>query len=406
VRRALQRKCACGGACHSCGGGTAPSIVHRVLAESGRPLDRTTRAVMEPRFGHDFSSVRVHDGSRAAESAAAVAASAYTVGNHIVFGAAAQRDDVLAHELTHVVQQSGAASSGPLRIGDANDRLERDADAHAAHATAPRILQRKPAPAPADNEGTAKGNCGPDITKWFLATINAAKSDSRVQEVEHGLSVAEAAGILEGLSSMNAAEEELRDRAQDAATKTKASQPPPKNVQDQLSAAGKHPNPKRPWFSASMQSPGNFLAMAGTLYLAMTHWRDLVNHRAPFDFKCKELLKDRLDAHGCSDPCTNASVTIAGQCFRNDVPGNLFYAHVGRWVGLSENALQLGSIYAQLTTPDLERRGWDPPDDTQTISVGYNLPPLLMNEMTLGSQLASLTAREACTPCAKEYWPA
>jgi hypothetical protein len=102
------------------GGGAAPGIVHDVLRGPGRPLDAETRAFMEPRFGYDFSSVRVHNDSRAAESARAVNASAYTVGPHVVFGPGqhAPSSDagrkLLAHELTHVVQQ-GAAAEGVQR---------------------------------------------------------------------------------------------------------------------------------------------------------------------------------------------------------------------------------------------------------------------------------------------------
>lgn len=88
--------------------GAAPGIVHDVLAAPARPLDAGARAFFEPRFGHDFSGVRLHDDARAAESARAVGALGYTVGEHIVFadGQAGQRA-VLAHELAHVVQQSG-----------------------------------------------------------------------------------------------------------------------------------------------------------------------------------------------------------------------------------------------------------------------------------------------------------
>jgi hypothetical protein len=90
----------------------APPIVHDVLRSPGQPLDATTRAFMEPRFGHDFSSVRVHTDSRAAESARAVNALAYTVGSSIAFDTGYYRPDstasqqLIAHELTHVVQQS------------------------------------------------------------------------------------------------------------------------------------------------------------------------------------------------------------------------------------------------------------------------------------------------------------
>lgn len=92
----------------------APGSVNHVLASTGRPLEPSVRQVMEQRFGHDFSRVRVHVGDAAATSARHVNAKAYTVGHHIVFGAgqftpeAHEGQRLIAHELTHVVQQSGA----------------------------------------------------------------------------------------------------------------------------------------------------------------------------------------------------------------------------------------------------------------------------------------------------------
>jgi hypothetical protein len=96
------------GAAHS----KAPAIVHEVLRSSGQPLDPATRSFMEPRFGHDFSRIRVHDDDQAAQSARAVNARAYTVGPSVVFGAGEYAPGseygrrLLAHELAHVVQQS------------------------------------------------------------------------------------------------------------------------------------------------------------------------------------------------------------------------------------------------------------------------------------------------------------
>jgi hypothetical protein len=92
----------------------APSSVNDALRSPGRPLDPVTRTLMETRFGQDFSGVRVHSGAAADRSAQEVSAHAYTVGHNIVFGAgqfapgthAGQR--LLAHELTHVMQQSGS----------------------------------------------------------------------------------------------------------------------------------------------------------------------------------------------------------------------------------------------------------------------------------------------------------
>jgi hypothetical protein len=107
---------------------TVPSIVHEVLRSSGQPLDASTRAFMELRLGHDFSQVQVHSDTKAAESARAVHAVAYTVGQDVVFGAGqympttnmGQR--LLAHELTHVMQQCNAAVGSPQRLEMATGR--------------------------------------------------------------------------------------------------------------------------------------------------------------------------------------------------------------------------------------------------------------------------------------------
>lgn len=89
----------------------APPIVNDVLRSPGQPLDPSLRAFMEPRFGRDFSQVRVHKDAQAQESAEAVSALAYTVGRHVVFGPGQYQPDttagreLLAHELTHTLQQ-------------------------------------------------------------------------------------------------------------------------------------------------------------------------------------------------------------------------------------------------------------------------------------------------------------
>jgi hypothetical protein len=152
------RRCACGGQagpsgeCAECRAkrvglqrsassaaapGFAPPLVHDVLRSPGQPLDAGTRAELEPRFGHSFADVRVHADGRAAESAAAVSAHAYTVGRDVVFGAgryapaSAEGRRLIAHELAHVVQQSaggGTALQARLEVGAADAPEEREAD--------------------------------------------------------------------------------------------------------------------------------------------------------------------------------------------------------------------------------------------------------------------------------------
>jgi hypothetical protein len=112
-----------------------PQIVHDVLRSPGELLDRETRAFMEPRFGHDFSKVRVHTDSKAAESADAVNALAYTVGQDVVFGANQYTPEtsagkrLLVHELVHAVQQgSQGRLQNKLTVGEHDDMFEKEAD--------------------------------------------------------------------------------------------------------------------------------------------------------------------------------------------------------------------------------------------------------------------------------------
>ncbi len=226
----LRRKCSCGGSsgagdCEECSKkktmqrsagrantpAVAPRIVHDALRSPGAPLGKATLAFMEPRFGHNFSNVRVHTDSLANSSARAVDALAFTVENNIVFGEgqfaphSQQGRQLLGHELTHVVQQerSGSSVSRELTIGPADDPLEHQADRTAAslhgtivtpdaHSPSVRRLQRTtrtpsnpapdagaptppvvtpPAPAP------PAAVCGPDVTTPVgnvIAAMNGA----------------------------------------------------------------------------------------------------------------------------------------------------------------------------------------------------------------------------------------
>ena len=113
-------------------GGSVPASVGRTLGQSGVPLPRAVRQQMETGFGHDFSEVRVHSGTSAASSAQDVNALAYTVGNNIVFGAGRfaphtqQGQRLLAHELTHVVQQRGTVSPAIQRQPDSGDEVDKE----------------------------------------------------------------------------------------------------------------------------------------------------------------------------------------------------------------------------------------------------------------------------------------
>jgi hypothetical protein len=180
----LQRACTCGGACPNCqaeqqdqeqvrlqtkrvqasdtGQIAAPPIVHEVLRSPGQPLDPATHFFMEQRFGHDFSLVRVHSDADAEQSARNVNANAYTVGRDIVFARgqyAPHTTDgrkLLAHELTHVVQQGNGTSlpaSGLLPIDTSSETAAEQAsdkvisDQSALHVGFSHVtsIQRQPA---------------------------------------------------------------------------------------------------------------------------------------------------------------------------------------------------------------------------------------------------------------------
>ena len=109
----------------------------------GRPLEPDVRADMEARLGQDFSAVRIYDDSKAHKSAGALNASAYTVGTDVVFQRGSYQPAsptglrLLAHELTHVMQQrngpvEGAPTVGGVKVSDPSDRFERDAETNAA----------------------------------------------------------------------------------------------------------------------------------------------------------------------------------------------------------------------------------------------------------------------------------
>jgi hypothetical protein len=125
----------------------------------GQPLESDVQARMERRFGADLADVRVHTGQQAAASAASVQAHAYTVGNEIVFNqghydpASPAGDRVLAHELTHVLQQrsgpvEGTPVGGGIALSDPDDRFEQ-----AAESTADRVTSAAPAVQRQEDEG-------------------------------------------------------------------------------------------------------------------------------------------------------------------------------------------------------------------------------------------------------------
>ena len=142
------------GALEHAGPDTAPAGVEEVLRDPGAPLEPAVRLSMEAALGNSFGHVRVHADDKAAASAEALGAAAYTVGQRVVFGAgrfrpsSVQGRSLLAHELTHVVQQGGASRQGQIAVRQL-PRLEAEAEVGAAalHGRSPRVAEVTRAPA-------------------------------------------------------------------------------------------------------------------------------------------------------------------------------------------------------------------------------------------------------------------
>jgi hypothetical protein len=230
-RQILQRKCACATAnaeCETCqkkereqmlqksasGPGrasVAPPVVGHVLNSPGRPLEPATRSFMEPRFGRDFSGVRIHNDSQAAESAHAVDAHAYTVGQHIVFDHGKYDPhsnsgrDLLAHELAHTVQQHGLQrSSNDLSLGETPEyhRLEHEADsiAHAVMSSpggtvAPSLTTQPARPIISRKDNPARKNAPDDDAKQTEKLPKKATSDNQTRGWETAPPALKKAGV-------------------------------------------------------------------------------------------------------------------------------------------------------------------------------------------------------------------
>jgi uncharacterized protein DUF4157/putative RNase toxin 44 of polymorphic toxin system len=443
----LQRKCACGQ--HTNGGGKCagcqsarektlqrsgashesadsfhsevPPIVHEVLRSEGQPLDSATRAFMEPRFGHDFSQVRVHTDARAAESAQAVNALGYTVGRDVVLTSqqALGNKMLLAHELAHVIQQRNQAAPSLNRLGvGAFDSAESEAETAAQFALSGRRMPVLSQFAPvgrvqrvgmgdvrvAEAVGTS---CGPDVTDWFVGIMNSAKSDSRVLDIQRRLSGATRLGARYGYSATNILEGAVVRKV--LAAEAAAGHPArPPEAGRQIAAADPGNEFGRALLGATAPIP--FVGapeqiILGQIKNASLIWKSLVETGAVWDFKNNVLSGARLSGAGCPRTCPDPpTVTLCSTCFEHDLPGNLFYAYIGKVCGFSLNALQLGSQFAELLPTS--SGGWDPPEDTAAINLGFGLPTTLTrtNLCSALSPAGSVTTR-TCTVCPTTYSP-
>jgi Domain of unknown function (DUF4157)/Lysine-specific metallo-endopeptidase len=210
----LQRKCACGNTaaeseCEGCRQTriqrkasrhgpvpTATGAAYSVAGAAGQPLDEQTRAFMESRFNFDLSRVRVHADGQAAQAARSVHAEAYTIGRDIVFGSGRYAPNtrggqrLLAHELTHVVQQARGLRGDAATLSQAeveatrNEHALHTSDALPVRAASP-MLARKPDESTMEAPTAAPG-CTPQQSQKIYPAADLARQwlDRSIQRLD------------------------------------------------------------------------------------------------------------------------------------------------------------------------------------------------------------------------------
>jgi outer membrane protein OmpA-like peptidoglycan-associated protein len=259
--------------------------------------------------------------------------------------------------------------------------------------------------------------CGPDATDWLLRQVAAAKRDRDVLAVRSKLLEADRLLARWGLSAVRIAEGAVLEKVLEAESRAGRPVRTPEAIAQIRAAA-----PGAAEFSraknlavalglASLASPLASPDEAATLVLALLlirnaaqEWAALVGTRRRYDFKWDTGTMRGPTSANCPADCAH-TITLcpasASDCFRTDVPGNIFYAHVGRFVGFSELILQLGSEFAQLAS---RTRSWDPPEDTQLIAASFGLPDPLTHAGLCGKLAASrsLFDLSTCLNCPEQ----
>lgn len=274
----------------------------------------------------------------------------------------------------------------------------------------PGPIVRQAAPRVGGAPGTS---CGPEVTDWFVDLLNNAKKDRLVLAIKQRLEGAQRYGRRFGYDSMAVLEGGLVRKLL-AAEKSAGN---PARTPD-ATALIRAADPNNEFGRAFL---GSFVpivglpedTLLGALRGASLTWKSLVETGAVFDFKNTVLTRNLLDAVGCPAMCAgDPTITIAGKCYPNDLPGNIFYAYISRFVGFSRNAVHLGSQIAELQPNSSSN--WDPPEETAALDLGFDLgfdpstgtqrPTVSRSELVSAVDTAAVT-RRSCTPCSVLYNP-
>ena len=333
----------------------------QTMKQCGKPLPESTRNLFEPRFGHDFSRVRVHTDAKANKLAGAINARAFTTGQEIFFRQGEFRpmtlggQRLLAHELTHVVQQSGPASlklkpcfeNGATinRFGQEEENAAEHSDQELAKTTCALSLQAGQGMTIQRQEsqtGTSGTNpveprrCGPDVTDWLINEMNRNMNHSVIRTMR-----------------------EVR------------------------------------W---PRYIPGvNIGWTAGALY----DFAQLVRGGGPWDFKSHQGARRAgwwrtTPGRDCPTENCDRTVTLCGTCVNYDVPGNIHFGWIGAAAGLRSWLLHFGAGIVQ------PNRWTDDPRDAAAIEIGENMwnsGTDLCNQVKARRNRLNLDGTEDCLSC-------
>ena len=267
--------------------------------------------------------------------------------------------------------------------------------------------------------------CGPDATDWFINQVNRSMTDPAALVIRGQIMAADRLARIYGITSHQVAEGGAASAVELQEARLGITGPPPPArrgaIVGQLAAGIASRNAVISALAAAITADplnaariiSDFATIANLINTAANNWKILVDHGARWDFKAHFM--NHPSSRNCPDeecpPGEVGIVTLCPQsnpqnCFESDLPGNFFYALIGKHVGWSELTLQLGSQFAELTDvrlrPARPAITWDTPQDTASISLGHRLP-LPLTEAALCSAISSargrLVRRSQCDNC-------
>ena len=259
------------------------------------------------------------------------------------------------------------------------------------------------------SNGVPGTSCGPDVTDWFVNIMNNAKADKRVLEIKRRLEGAQRVGRRVGYDSQAVLEGGLARKVL-VAERNAGNPPRTADATAQIQAADPNNQFGRATLAASIPlpfagAPEHFMLAA--IRGASLIWKSLVETGAVFDFKNTVLVRPALAGAGCPPMCPgDPTITVGGGCFENDLPGNIFYAYISRFVGFSLTAVHLGSQFAELQPNSSSN--WDTKEDTAALNLGFGLPQGTLARVDLLSAIQAPSAGvrvRACTPCSVNFNP-